>query len=64
MAASSVFTSFALILCITYLALSANLRVLIDSCKLSPIGEIVAIKAVQVLPPKESYKILVSLESL
>ena len=48
----------------TYLALSANLRVEIVSSIFSKWGDTVAIKTVRVLPPKESYKNLVKYESL
>lgn len=63
-ASSFAFISFFLILCITHLALSANLRVEIVSSIESTSGDTVVIRQVLVFPPIESCKSLVSLDSL
>ena len=55
---------FSTALQLMFLALFAYLRVLIVSSNPSTPGEILAIMTVLQFPPKESFNILVSLESL
>jgi hypothetical protein len=63
-ASSFALISFLRTRCMTHLARSANLSVLIVSSMLSITGDTVAIRKVFVLPPRESCNSLVSFDSL
>ena len=63
-ASSMALTSFFKTFISTVLALSANLRVLIDSSIKSIVGARVAMRHVLVLPPRESSSNLVNFDSL